>query len=398
MSFTRPACVETGGNARAVCKRGFLRHTVVAGLAGIAFGQLTNSSDAKAWFWSQERKGPHPRWKFAFVNHATTNPFFKATQNGIKDACELLACDGLWLGSESSNPNEMITAFNSSIRSKVDAIAVSLIVEKCFDQSIQEALRAGIPVFAYNSDVPAERKNGRLAYVGQDLYAAGYMLGNRLALGDRLAHPIPSGQIAAFMATKGTLNIQPRADGLSKAIEDSGRKDIELLKDKNGSFHFKSGSDLRQEMDIIRQVYLEHPNINALVGLDGGSTQSVGEVISEFRGIDQAKEVRAAGFDLLPRTLQLLQKDCLEFAIDQQPYAQGFLTTIEMFLFLISGGAIGPADINTGCQLVTKENVCQYLRPSRYEGNSPAGWSARPLVAPKLEGYCDTLDLKVGAQ
>ena len=32
----------------------------------------------------------HPRWKFVFVNHVTTNPFFVPTQYGIQDACALL--------------------------------------------------------------------------------------------------------------------------------------------------------------------------------------------------------------------------------------------------------------------------------------------------------------------
>ncbi len=371
----RPEQVETTGSATPISKRGFFRHTAIAGISGIFLSQLTGILDTKeAWSWGEDRKKSHPRWKFAFVNHAVTNPFFKTTQNGIKDACELLGCDSLWLGSRNSNPDEMITAFCSSIRSKVDAIGVSFIHDKAFDQPVKDALRAGIPVFAYNSDVPGESQNRRLAYIGQDLYAAGYMLGYRLA------RSIPSGQIAGFMATKGTLNIQPRADGLKDAIEDSGRKDIELLKDKEDSLPcFKSGSELNQEMDVIRRVYLEHPDIKALVGLDGGSTQSVAEVMAEFRGIDQAKDVQAAGFDLLPRTLELLQQGYLEFTIDQQPYLQGFLTTVEMFLFLMSGGLVGPLDINTGRDLVTIENVGMYLtRPSRYEGNSPTGWTAGP--------------------
>ena len=32
---------------------------------------------------------PHPRWRFVFVNHATTNPFFVPTRYGIEDACAL---------------------------------------------------------------------------------------------------------------------------------------------------------------------------------------------------------------------------------------------------------------------------------------------------------------------
>ena len=32
----------------------------------------------------------HPRWRFVFVNHATTNPFFVPALYGMSDACSLL--------------------------------------------------------------------------------------------------------------------------------------------------------------------------------------------------------------------------------------------------------------------------------------------------------------------
>ena len=46
----------------------------------------------------------------------------------------------------------------------------------------------------------------------------------------------------------------------------------------------------------------------------------------------------------------------LDFAIDQQPYLQGFYTVMEMFTFKVSGGLVGPADINTGLKFVTKDS------------------------------------------
>src|SRR5689334_17014403 len=46
---------------------------------------------------------PHtPKWKFVFVNHVTTNPFFTPTQYGAQDACKLLGCDFQWTGSQDS--------------------------------------------------------------------------------------------------------------------------------------------------------------------------------------------------------------------------------------------------------------------------------------------------------
>jgi len=58
-----------------------------------------------------------PEWKFVFVNHVTTNPFFTPTQYGAADACKLLGCSYQWTGSESSNVNQMVNALNSAVTS-----------------------------------------------------------------------------------------------------------------------------------------------------------------------------------------------------------------------------------------------------------------------------------------
>ena len=76
-------------------------------------------------------------------------------------------------------------------------------------------LEAGIPVVSYNADAA----NGRMAYVGQDLYGSGFEMGNRIV------EIVGEGPVALFIATPGQLNIQPRIDGAIDAIEESGAND-----------------------------------------------------------------------------------------------------------------------------------------------------------------------------
>src|SRR5579885_3636882 len=60
------------------------------GAALMAACGTNNSPAANA---SSEGNFPsHPKWKFVFVNHVTTNAFFTPTQYGIQDACALLGC------------------------------------------------------------------------------------------------------------------------------------------------------------------------------------------------------------------------------------------------------------------------------------------------------------------
>jgi simple sugar transport system substrate-binding protein len=297
----------------------------------------------------------HPRWKLVFVNHVTTNPFFVPTQYGIQDACGLLGCDYQWSGSANADVAEMVNAMNAAIAAKAAAIAVPIVDPHAFDAPVQRALDAGIPVFAYNADAPAGSANKRLAYIGQDLYQSGYKMG------ERIASMIDSGLVALFIATPGQLNIQPRLDGAVAAIKKSGKK-IETQQ-------IATGATVNEELSKIKAFYLGHQDLKGMFAVDAGSTQGVGEVMEQFKL--QSKGVHAGGYDLLPKTVQLIQDGHLDFTIDQQAYLQGFYTAMEMFTFLASGGLTGPADINTGLKFVIKDSVGPYLSTStRYEGKS----------------------------
>jgi simple sugar transport system substrate-binding protein len=298
---------------------------------------------------------PHPKWKFVFVNHVTTNPFFVPTQYGIADACGLLGCDYQWTGSATADVAQMVNAMNAAIAAKADAIAVPIVDPKAFDKPVERALAAGIPVFAYNADAPAGGGNQRLAYIGQDLYQSGYQMG------ERIASLIDSGLVALFIATPGQLNIQPRLDGAQDAIKKSGKKiDVQTI---------ATGATVNEELSKIKAFYLGHQDLKGMFAVDAGSTQGVAEVMKES-GLP-AKGVHGGGFDLLPTTVQLIHDGFLDFTIDQQPYLQGFYTTMEMFTYMVSGGLVGPATINTGLKFVTKDNVEPYLTTStRYEGKS----------------------------
>jgi simple sugar transport system substrate-binding protein len=248
-----------------------------------------------------------------------------------------------------------VNALNAAIAAKADAIAVPIVDPKAFDKPVERALAAGIPVFAYNADAPAGGGNQRLAYIGQDLYQSGYQMG------ERIAGLIDSGLVALFIATPGQLNIQPRLDGAQDAIKKSGKKiDVQTI---------ATGATVNEELSKIKAFYLGHQDLKGMFGVDAGSTQGVAEVMKE-NGLP-AKGVHGGGFDLLPTTVQLIHDGFLDFTIDQQPYLQGLYTTMEMFTYMVSGGLVGPATINTGLKFVTKDNVEPYLTTStRYEGKS----------------------------
>ena len=346
--------------SRLPIKRRRLLQTAMAGSAGTAFLAACGSSTTTTTNTSSGGGGnfpSHPKWNFVFVNHVTTNPFFVPTQYGIQDACALINCSYQWTGSDNSIVADMVNSMNTAIAAKADGIAVAIIDPTAFNGPVQSALSAGIPVVSYNADAPASSNNARMAYIGQDLYQSGFQLGQRIV------SLVPSGDIAGFIATPGSLNIQPRIDGAKAAIQQSG-KPINFTQ-------IATGAETTNELSAIEAYYLGHQGLKGMVAVDGGSTQGLATVMDKY-GL-QAKGIHAGGFDLQPKTLQEIQAGNLDFTIDQQPYLQGFVPILQLFLYKLSGGLMQPSNTDTGLLFVTKSNVGPYLNTqTRFEGSTSA--------------------------
>jgi simple sugar transport system substrate-binding protein len=295
----------------------------------------------------------HPRWRFVFVNHALTNPFFVPAKNGSYDAASLVGASVHWTGSVSSDVGEMVRAMRHAVGGGADGIAVSIIDPEAFDGPTALALDRGIPVVAYNAD--GGKENKRLAYIGQDNYQSG------LELGARVAGLVENGDVYLFIATPRQQNIQPRVDGALDAIRDSGRPIRAHV--------VASGVDVDTELKRIEATYQKHKDLRGLFAVDAGSTAGVAHVM-RVHGL-HARGVKAGGYDLLPTTLRAIHDRHMDFTIDQQPYLQGFQPVVQLFLHRYSSGLVVPADTNTGLKFVTRRNVTRYLTTkSRFEGSS----------------------------
>jgi simple sugar transport system substrate-binding protein len=289
----------------------------------------------------------------------TTNPFFTPTQYGAEDACKLLGIQYQWTGSVNSVVAEMVDATNTAVTSKADGIGLCVVDKNAFRGPVDKALDAGIPVVSFNADGSRDDiGTNRLAYIGQGLYDSGY------ALGKRALTKISSGDVAGFIATPGQLNIQPRIDGAQQAFKDSG-KPVTFTP-------VATNADITQGLSIIDAYVQGHQNVAGLLAVDAGSTQSVGQVVAKYKLRDKGLKV-AGGFDLIPETLNSIKNGDLDYTIDQQPYLQGFLPVVALYLYKLSGGLLFPTQTNTGLLFVSKDNVGPYQSTqTRYEGSATA--------------------------
>jgi simple sugar transport system substrate-binding protein len=301
-----------------------------------------------------------PKWQFWFVNHVYSNPFFVPTQYGFQDASALLGIPTpKWGGSAStSSVPEMVSFLNSGIAAKANGIATTVISATGFTAPVSKAMQAGIPVISYNADGTVNSKGvpdigtNRLAYVGQALFNSGQAMGNRIK--SLISTP---GDVVIFIATPGTGNIQPRYDGAASILQPAGFTVHEIA----------TGAATSAESAAENSYILAHKSIKGAFAVDAGSTQFLGPVLAK-NGL--AGKIPAGGFDLTPGTLTAIKSGQLDFTIDQNPYLQGFLPTLYLYLYNLSGGLLSPPNTDTGLTFVTKDTVAAYQTSSRFEGST----------------------------
>jgi len=302
-----------------------------------------------------------PKWKFTFVNHVTDNAFFTPTQYGFQDAAALLDIEvPAWTGALSTQPTvpTMLSSFNAAVTAGSPGIATTVVSATSFVAPINSALQAGIPVVTYNANGSTANPTNGLAYIGQELYISGQ------AVGTRLASQMKKGDTAVgFIAQPGSLNIQPRMDGATQALEAAGMKVM------FGNKGVDTGASATQEAQVLPQFLQSHGSqIQGAFAVDGGDTALLGPSLAKY---NLTSKVASGGFDLEPQTLTAISAGQLGFTIDQQPYLQGFLPTLYLYLFQLSGGLVAPPETNTGLKFVTKSNVGTYTaQTSRFEGST----------------------------
>jgi simple sugar transport system substrate-binding protein len=316
-----------------------------------------------------------PAWQFWFVNHVTTNSFFVPTQYGFADCAALLGLPTpKWTGSTNSIASQMTQQINAAVSAKAAGIATTLVDSTSFTAPVAAAMNAGIPVVSYNADglvsktgVPNIGTN-RLAYIGQALFTSGQQLGQRI----KSLIPTP-GDVVIFIETPGQGNIQPRYDGAASILTPAGYTVAEIA----------TTTVTNQILANEKAYLLAHKSTKGAFAVDSTSTSYLAQALSET-----GLKLPNGGFDTVPQTLTNIKAGTTNFTIYQDPYLQGFLPTLYLYLYNISGGTIGPSDTDTGLSFITKSNYSEYNLDSRYQGSTtalkylprPAGAISNPLA------------------
>jgi simple sugar transport system substrate-binding protein len=310
-----------------------------------------------------------PYWQFWFVNHVTTNSFFVPTQYGFQDAAALLHLPvPKWTGSTNSIASQMVAQINAAVAAGAAGIATTLVNSTSFTAPVGSAMSAGIPVISYNADGLVSKTGvpdigcNRLCYVGQALFTSGQQLGVRI----QSLVPTP-GEVVIFIETPGQGNIQPRYDGAASVLTPAGYTVSEI-----------ETTTVPATILANEKAYLlAHKNVKGAFAVDSTSTSFLAQALAETN-----MTLPNGGFDTVPQTLTNISEGKTDFTIYQDPYLQGFLPVLYLYLYNISGGTLIPSDTDTGLSFITKSNLAEYNLPSRFQGSTTAQkYLARPSGA-----------------
>jgi simple sugar transport system substrate-binding protein len=274
--------------------------------------------------------------RFIFISPVMNSAFFGPVKKGMRDAAARMRVQCTFTGTLDVNVKKQAQMVKDAIDAKYDGIALNIIDPVAFDEVAKLAAQRGIPLVAFNVDDNAT-PNARLSAVCQNLYQAGRAMG-------RSAAPFipPNSRILMTMHDKGV-----------SALEDRLRGAQEVLKDRGVTWKvIITGSTAEISAKTIAAALQENPDVRAVLCTGQADTEGAGLAIE--RGF-RKRGCWAAGFDLSPQTLRLIESGVIRFTIDQQPYLQGFYPVVQLALRCRYG--LMPSNIDTGAALITRSNA-----------------------------------------
>ncbi|MFE3407874.1 sugar ABC transporter substrate-binding protein [Streptomyces mirabilis] len=303
---------------------------LIAGCSSSSGGKKAEESGAAV----SAGKADTPRMTVALVTHqAPGDTFWDIVRKGAEAAA---AKDNVKLVySADPNAGNQANLVQNAIDQKVDGIAITLAKPDAMKDVVSKATSAKIPVVGLNSGVSDWQKLGLMEFFGQDETVAGEALGKRL-------NSEGAKNAVCVIQEQGNIGLTQRCDGVKKTF--SGK--TETL--------YVNGTDMPSVKSTITAKLKQDGAIDYVVTLGAPyaltAAQSVG---------DAGSKAKIATFDLNKDLTGAISKGTIQFAVDQQPYLQGYLAVDSLWLYKTNGNYSGGGEqpILTGPAFVDKSNV-----------------------------------------
>lgn len=280
------------------------------------------------------------KYTFALISHGSPGDSFWATvENGAKAAAKQY---GVTVNYQASggDPNKQAQLVNSAVAKHVDGLIVSLANPGALKTPLKQAEAAGIPVVTINSGSSVFQSVGALTHVGQDETKAGEAAGQRLnTLGVK--------KVICVIHEQNNVGLQDRCNGAKKTFHG------QLI-----DTQVKGTSDITGTESQLKSKLAADPSIDGVLTLNPDIAQAAQQSIAAA-----GSKAKLATFDLSTDVIKAIRDGKIAFAISQQPYLQGYLPVVSLYLYKTTQNIPGGGQpVYSGPTFVTKANAKEVLQ------------------------------------
>ncbi|MCP2248563.1 sugar ABC transporter substrate-binding protein [Lentzea rhizosphaerae] len=271
--------------------------------------------------------------KVAVITHGTAgDAFWSVVKVGAEDAGKQLGV-GVTYNSD-GDPGAQAKLIDNAVTQKVGGIVVSMANPDALKTSIENAVKAGIPVITINSGSAKSAEFGAMAHVGQEESIAGEEAGKKLKAAGKT-------KLLCVIHEAGNTGLNQRCDGARTGFGGA----VENLQ-----------VDISNPTDIEARIKAKLQSDTAVDGVLALNPQVAVNAASAIKGASSKAQV--ATFDLNADVVNSIKAGDVLFAVDQQQYEQGYLPIVMLKLFKDNANTLGGGKpVLTGPGFVDKSNV-----------------------------------------
>ena len=274
-----------------------------------------------------------PRFTIAMVTHGPPgDTFWDLIRKGAEAAAEKDNIE-LKYSAELQAPDQANLVQNA-VDSKVAAIAVTMARPEAMKPALQNAASAGIPVVAFNAGIDDWTTAGAKAYFGQDEQISGEAAGKKLAAEG-------AKKVICVIQDQGNVALESRCAGV-KAGFGGAVQNLNV-----------NGTDMPSVQTTITAKLQQDPSVDYIVTLGAPI------VLAAVQSADNAGSTAKIGtFDTNAELVDAIKAGTVQWAVDQQPFLQGYLAIDSLWLYLNNGNVIGGGQPTlTGPAFIDKSNI-----------------------------------------
>lgn len=230
----------------------------------------------------------------------------------------------------------------NAIASDPDGLVVSNNYPEVLNDTIKEAVAAGIPVVLANAGIGHTEEVGALSYVGVDEVQLGEIGGTKL-------RELGATNVLVVTVPPGIPLVDQRIEGFKKGIAPANATFAEVPVEALG--------DSTRLVNTMLAELEKDPTIDGIFSI--GSCCGPAMVAVRDQIGDRANGMHFGTIDLGAQVLDALAAGTIDFGIDQQQFLQGYMPVIMLTNYIRYG--IEPADpiLHSGPALVTQKNAAQ---------------------------------------